>query len=234
MLKINIEHSMLMHEGVKKLRIDTEIERGELLCLYGHSGAGKTTLLRIIAGLTKPDKGEITFYDEVFFSSSRKVNLKPQHRHAGFMFQDYALFPHLTVSQNISFGQKQGKRNLTDELLTSFDLESLRNQKPEKLSGGQKQRVALARSLASSPDILLMDEPLSALDPALRNQLQQCILQYHQQLTPVTLMVTHDLPELQRLSTSMIELCHGEILYQGHPNEYINATQQHIDFYKAV
>jgi molybdate transport system ATP-binding protein len=217
MLKIDIQKAMLSAEGKTNLEVCTEIQHNELLCLFGHSGAGKTTLLRILAGLTKPDKGRIVFNDTVWFDSEKKINLPPQERNVGYMFQDYALFPNMTVEKNISFGQKEKNKEEVDKLLELFDLEILKNQYPEKLSGGQKQRVALARALAAKPNVLLLDEPLSALDFDMRLALQHEIRKAHELLNTVTIMVSHDLQEVFHLASSVITLKNGTVTNVGKP-----------------
>jgi len=215
MLKIDIQRSMLTSEGKTDLKVCSEIQSNELLCLFGHSGAGKTTLLRILAGLTTPDKGRIVFNDTVWYDSEKKINVPPQKRNVGYMFQDYALFPNMTVEKNISFAQKEKNKEEVDKLLTLFDLGTLRNQHPPKLSGGQKQRVALARALAAKPNLLLLDEPLSALDFDMRLALQHEIRKAHEVLNTITLMVSHDLQEVFHLASSVIMLRNGTVIKEG-------------------
>jgi len=217
MLRIDIQRAMLSAEGKTNLEVCAEIQGNELLCLFGHSGAGKTTLLRILAGLTKPDNGRIVFNDTVWFDSEKKINLPPQQRNVGYMFQDYALFPNMTVEKNISFAQKEKSQEEVDKLLELFDLKILKNQHPDKLSGGQKQRVALARALAAKPNMLLLDEPLSALDFEMRLVLQHEIRKAHELLNTVTLMVSHDLQEVFHLASSVIVLKNGKIINTGKP-----------------
>jgi len=224
MLNINIQHAMLTSEGKKTLEVNTEIETQELLCLFGHSGAGKTTLLRILAGLTKPDKGRIVFDDTVWFDSDKKINLPPQKRNVGFMFQDYALFPNMSVERNISFAQKEKDTAEVEKLISLFDLQSLKKQKPDKLSGGQKQRVALARALAAKPTLLMLDEPLSALDWDMRTELQDEIIKAHLLLNTVTLLVSHDIQEVHKVASSVMMLKNGEVIKCGVPAEVFNAT----------
>ena len=218
-LEINIEKSMLTSEGKANLKINIEISSNELLCLFGHSGAGKTTLLRILAGLLKPEKGRIVLGDEVWFDSDKKINLSPQQRNVGFMFQDYALFPNMSVRKNIEFAQKEKNKEDVDNLLSHFGLEALQKQYPAKLSGGQKQRVALARALAAKPDLLLLDEPLSALDYEMRLNLQDEILKAHELSNSVTLLVSHDKDEVRKLSNSVLMLKNGLIINKGKPND---------------
>jgi len=217
MLKIDIQKAMLTSEGKTNLEVCAEIQDNELLCLFGHSGAGKTTLLRILAGLTNPDKGRIVFNDTVWFDSDKKINVPPQQRNVGYMFQDYALFPNMTVEKNISFGQKEKNKEEVDKLMELFDLNILRNQHPDKLSGGQKQRVALARALAAKPNVLLLDEPLSALDFDMRLSLQHEIRKAHDLLNTLTVMVSHDLQEVFHLASSVIMLKNGTVINEGKP-----------------
>lgn len=223
MLKIDIQHAMLTSEGKCNLEVCTGIEDRELLCLFGHSGAGKTTLLRILAGLTKADKGRIVFNDDVWFDSARKISIPPQQRNVGFMFQDYALFPNMSVERNIRFAQKCSDLNQVEMLLELFELQSLRNQKPGQLSGGQKQRVALARALAAKPNVLMLDEPLSALDFDMRLALQAEIRKAHDLLDTTTLMVSHDVNEVMSLASSVVFIKNGKVVTEGRPEEVFDA-----------
>lgn len=218
-LGVHIEREMLTSEGKNLLKVDLEIAENELLCLFGHSGAGKTTLLRILAGLFNPDRGFISFNGQVWYDSAKKINLSPQQRNVGYMFQDYALFPNMTVCKNIEFAQRTRNAEEVDTLLSHFGLEALQKQYPAKLSGGQKQRVALARALAAKPNLLLLDEPLSALDYEMRLNLQEEILKAHELLNSVTLLVSHDKDEVRKLATSVILLRNGAIIGQGEPEE---------------
>jgi len=222
MLKIDIERKMFTSEGQSMLDVNLEIEQHELLCFFGHSGAGKTTLLRILAGLNKPDRGYIEFNGQVWFDSEAKINLAPQKRRIGYMFQDYALFPNMSVRANIEFAQSKKDQAEVDKLLDLFGLEALQKQKPMKLSGGQKQRVALARALAAQPQLLLLDEPLSALDHEMRENLQNEILKAHDLLQSITMLVSHDVKEVEKLATSVVLLQNGKIKNQGKTSEVLN------------
>lgn len=219
MLKIDIERPMLTSEGKKTLQVCSEIEDRELLCLFGHSGSGKTTLLRMLAGLTTPSKGRIVYNDTVWFDSDKKINLSPQLRNVGYMFQDYALFPNMSVEGNICFAQKKKDTEAIEELLELFDLSALRKQKPTQLSGGQRQRVALARALAAKPNLLLLDEPLSALDFEMRTALQHEIRKAHLLLNTITILVSHDVNEVCTLASSVMTIKNGKVLAQGRPKE---------------
>lgn len=214
-IHIDVEKMMLTSSGKVNLEIKVDIPKGELVTFFGPSGAGKTTLLRIIAGLVSPDKGKICYGDSVWFDSGKKFNISPQQRDIGFMFQDYALFPNMTVEENIKFGLDRKHSLYTNELLNVFDLVEFRHHKPSGLSGGQRQRVALARALARKPKLLLLDEPLSAIDPAMRSALQDEIAKAHHLSGATTVLVSHDLPEVFKLSKSVYVLESGKIVKHG-------------------
>lgn len=217
MLRIKIEHAMVAASGKTMLQLDTEVPPQELLCLYGPSGAGKTTLLRIVAGLVKPDFGRVEYRGRVWFDSEKSICLKPQDRKVGFMFQDYALFPNMSVAGNIRFAQQRKDVEAVDELLGLFDLKALAERKPHQLSGGQRQRVALARAMASEPDLLLLDEPLSALGQEMRQSLREEIRKTHLRLETTTLMVSHDVDEVRSLASSVLILDNGRMVRKGGP-----------------
>ena len=154
-IDIQIRKRMLTASGTMDLVIDTSILMGELVALFGESGVGKTTLLRILAGLTTPDEGMIRFGKTLWFDSEKRINIPPQQRNISLMFQDFALFPNMSVEENIAFAQPEKDADLVNILLEKFGLAEFRNRKPGGLSGGQKQRVALARALARKPRLLL-------------------------------------------------------------------------------
>lgn len=206
MLTIDISQPLSTAEGTAELRINTVIEKGELVCLYGPSGSGKTTLLRLLAGLNRPQKGFIAHNNEVWCDTEKQLFVGPQVRRTGLMFQDYALFPNMSVEKQLRYAQMQHDEALVDELLDLFGLKLLAKRKPHQLSGGQKQRVALARALASKPTLLLLDEPLSALDRELKLSIQDEIRKAHQLLGSVTLVVSHDPDEIKALSTSVLSI----------------------------
>lgn len=216
---IDVEKLMHTADGPMKLKVQASIQAGELVALFGQSGAGKTTLLRILAGLINPDKGIVKFGNTVWFDSARQINVVPQLRNISLMFQDFALFPNMTVEQNIRFAQPEKNGASVNELLGIFGLTEFRSRKPGSLSGGQKQRVALARALARKPQLLLLDEPLSALDAEMRNTLQNEIAQAHQLLGVTTLLVSHDLNEVFRLATQVICLEKGMVTRTGTPED---------------
>lgn len=216
---IDVEKRMHTADGPMNLKVQTSIQAGELVALFGQSGAGKTTLLRILAGLLSPDKGLIRFGNSVWFDSESKINVAPQQRNVSLMFQDFALFPNMTVEQNVQFAQPEKDQLSVNKLLGIFGLTEFRKREPNGLSGGQKQRVALARALARKPQLLLLDEPLSALDAEMRHALQDEIAKAHQISGVTTLLVSHDLNEVFRLASQVICLEDGRITHAGKPEE---------------
>lgn len=209
---------------------------GDIVGFYGPSGVGKTTMLRIIAGLTAPDKGFISVGGKVWLDTERGINLPPQKRRVGFVFQHYALFPNMTVRENLRFAQEHSDKAHIDELLDVFGLTNLQNRRPDMLSGGQNQRVALARALARRPDLLLLDEPLSALDHEMRSVLQDEILKVHKRWGITTILVSHDLPEVFKLCSRVINFKNGRVVDDGNPNEIFtkNRTSGKLQFVGEV
>jgi len=207
--------------------IDLEVGRGEFFVLLGPSGSGKTTLLRCVAGLEKPDEGEISLNDKMVFSRSRRVCAAPEEREIGMVFQSYAIWPHLTVAENIGLVLTHGrsrmsKKSAGERIRRSLELVQLENfeDRPARLlSGGQQQRVALARALAVNPALLLMDEPLSNLDARLREDVRANIKKLATQLGITVLYVTHDQIEAMVLADRIAVMAQGKILQIGSPFE---------------
>ena len=220
MINIDLHKTLMSAQKSFELDVNFEVNQGDFVAIYGISGAGKTTLLRIIAGLDQKSTGQIKINDSIWLNSKNKVCLKPQQRKVGMVFQDYALFPNMTVQENLEFALEKGKSTqIIDELIDTIELNDLKNRKPSTLSGGQKQRVALARALVQQPDILLLDEPLSALDDEMRFKLQDYILKVHQKYKLTTFIVTHDLAEVFKLTNYVIKLNEGKIIEKGTANE---------------
>lgn len=231
MIQLDFQKKLTSAAGDMLLQINTTIKEGSLVTLYGKSGAGKTTILRAIGGLTSPNKGVIKVNDSIWFDREKKINLKPQKRKVGFVFQDYALFPNMTVKENLEFAlDKNQPTKIITDLIDIIELGELQNRKPDSLSGGQKQRVALARALVKKPTILMLDEPLSALDYEIRFKLQQYILQVHQEFNLTTILISHDISEILRMSDQLIELEEGKIIREGKPNEVFNLKEFNAKF----
>lgn len=219
MIRLNLKKTLLGSLGKFVLEIDFTIQENEFIAIYGKSGSGKTTILRMIAGLEKPEEGFITFKDIVYFDSKKKIHLPPQKRNVGFVFQNYALFPNMTVLENLEYAAENHRKKQIEELLELLDLYQLKDRYPNALSGGQQQRVALARALVRNPKILLLDEPLSALDPFTRTRLQEEIRKIHKYYQLTTILVSHDKPEVFKLSDRVLILEDGKICNVGKPQE---------------
>ncbi len=214
MLTIDIEKKIQGSEGKMDLKVCLEMAEQGFIALSGESGAGKSTLLRILAGLEdasgKIQLGETSWLDG-------KKSLSPQQRDIGFVFQDYALFDNMSVEQNLLYVSKD--KVLAEHLLELTHMTELKKRRPHMLSGGQKQRVSLCRALMRRPKLLLMDEPLSALDPQMRSKLQQDILNLHQEFGTTTIMVSHDPSEIYKLADRVITLKHGKVVQDGTAKE---------------
>ena len=209
-----------------KLSIQTHTNHHPL-GIIGASGSGKSMTLRCIAGLETPDDGRIILNGQMLFDKKANINLPSQARRVGILFQNYALFPHMSVVQNIAFGirtapskrSKQQRIQTVLRYLAQFEIEDIRDRYPHQISGGQKQRVALARVLASQPDILLLDEPLSALDTYLRSSIEKLLIQTLSNYPGTTLFVTHKLEEAYRICTNLLILDQGRVIAEGHKKD---------------
>ncbi|EGY4790367.1 sulfate/molybdate ABC transporter ATP-binding protein [Campylobacter jejuni] len=222
MIKIDIKLPINTAKGKKQLELNTCLKANEITAIFGESGAGKTTLLKIIAGLIKPEFGRIEVGDELWLDTQKNINLAIQKRKIGFVFQDYALFPNMSVKENISYAATSKQK--VEELLSLMNLENLAKIYPKNLSGGQAQRVALARALAREPQILLLDEPLSALDFKMRSFLQDELVKILQHFKITTLLVSHDLAEIYKLSHRILELSNGKIIKDARTNEFFTSS----------
>ena len=220
MISLNIKKELHGSNGVMNLDINLSLQNGEFVALSGVSGSGKTTLLRVLAGLEEAF-GEIIVDGEIWLNE--KIKKPIQKRDIGFVFQDYALFPNLSVLDNLLYVKKD--KDLAKQLLSLTDLYELKNRYPNSLSGGQKQRVSLCRALMKRPKILLMDEPLSALDPHMRLKLQDEILTLHKEFKTTTIMVSHDPSEMYKLASRVLVLKDGKIIDDGLPKDILLKTQ---------
>lgn len=208
------------------------IKKGDFVAFHGKSGSGKTTLLRILAGFLKADSGYIKNANIAFFDDYKF--LAPQNRNIGYLFQDYALFPNMNVMKNLLFANNDKK--LASELLSLVELEEHEHSSVAKLSGGQKQRVALARALMRRPDILLLDEPLSALDNEIRAKLQDYLIKIHESFGMTTILVSHDVSEIYKLAKVVYELNDGKIINQGTPSQIFlkHSGSQKFSFHAKI
>lgn len=213
MLEISLKKKL---EGIE-IGVELRLEE-ELLVLFGPSGAGKTMILKMISGIAAPDEGRVSAGGEVLFDSAKGVDLPVRQRKVGYLFQDYALFPHMTVEENIAYGIEGSKafaKEKVGELLSVMRLTGLEKRFPHELSGGQKQRTALARTLAASPRVLLLDEPFSALDYQVREKLRADLANIHRLFPITTVLVTHDLEEAFMLGKKIAVINNGAIEQSG-------------------
>ncbi len=220
-MDIDIDIRKTLRAGQRSFHLEVRIRAEcQRMVIFGPSGAGKSLLLKAIAGLMTPEQGRIRLGDTVFFDVQAGIDLAPQARRVGYLFQDYALFPHLTVRQNIGFGLCRGWRNpgakrrleAVDYWLDAFQLAHLAHQHPGELSGGQKQRTALARALVASPRALLLDEPFAALDAELRVRMRQELDELQPRLGVPMILITHDPADVQAFGDRVITLREGSVV----------------------
>lgn len=218
LLKVNI------HKKLNEFDLDVEFElKNKRLGILGPSGCGKSMTLKSIAGIVNPDKGvvSLTMDDEtIYFDSNKKINLKPQKRNVGYLFQNYALFPNMTVEENVAIGlSKNNNKTDVSEMIKRFHLEGLEKRYPRQLSGGQQQRVALARILAYSPDVILLDEPFSAMDTFLKEQLRIELANVLNDFDGFSVLVTHNRDEAFQFCDELLVLDKGKIIAKGNTHE---------------
>jgi len=233
MIKLNnISHSYDSKQVLENLSL--EIEPNKLTCLLGGSGSGKTTILRIIAGLENPQYGEVSINSKVF-TSNNKIIVSPNKRNLGFIFQDLALWPHLSVFDNIAFGLKERKENnireKVNEILGYFGINELSVKFPNQLSGGQKQLVAISRSLVLKPDVLLMDEPLNNLDVKLKRRILDYIKKLKQEFNLTIIYVTHDHKEAFAISDKVVVLQNGKIEEVGTVEQIEQSNNEFVNYF---
>ena len=203
---------------LRAFALELELDVSRTVALVGPSGAGKTSVLRVIAGLLVPSRGRVSLDGERWLDTEQGLSLPPERRRVGLVFQDYALFPHLTVSGNVAFG---AGRRAVDELLERFRIAHLASAHPEELSGGERQRVALARALAREPAVLLLDEPLAALDAHTKSEVRHELAELLRELALPTLLVTHDYEDAAALADEVGVLVEGRLRQLGPPAELV-------------
>lgn len=229
-IEVDIEKKFYGRKGQRKRGQDPTFSMhcsfdagSDFMVLFGSSGSGKSTALRCLAGLETPDSGSIRINGTVYFDSRKKINLPPQKRRIGYMFQENTLFPHMTVRQNIAFGLKglnaREKAARVNEMLDLVGLRELEAAYPEELSGGQKQKVSLVRALAPAPDVLLLDEPFSALDTVVRLRLRKELKAIQKRLKVPVIFITHDPVEAFTMADRMVVFDNGHVQQLGSPEE---------------
>ena len=219
MLRVEAQTSL----GALELDVWLQVEAGECLALAGPSGAGKTSVLRIAAGLVRPRRGRVEANGEIWLDTDRGIELAPEHRRCGYVFQEYALFPHLSAWQNVAYPlrgmSRPARRERALELLARFGLAGLADARPRTLSGGERQRVAVARALARRPGVLLLDEPLSALDARTRAAAAHQLSAVLHEVDIPSLLVTHDFSEAAQLGDRVGVIDAGRVVQEGTPSE---------------
>jgi molybdate transport system ATP-binding protein len=219
-MQIAIDISKTLRSGERTFQLDARFASvAQRVVVYGPSGAGKSQMMKALAGLMTPDAGRIELAGRVLFDAAAGVNVPARERNVAYLFQDYALFPHLNVRQNIGFGLQRGWRNPRAGVdgdairywLQAFELEHVANQFPHQLSGGQRQRVALARALAPQPSALLLDEPFAALDPGLRERMRAELDALQRRLAIPMLIITHDAEDVRVFGEHVLHMEQGRI-----------------------
>lgn len=230
MLDVRIQKDFVSENAAVTFSLDACFAAGEnITVLFGPSGSGKTSILRAIAGILAPDRGRISVNGKVYFDSEQAIDLAVQERRVGFVFQDYLLFPHLTAEQNVAYGIRAGsekaRRSRAGEMLSLLGIERAADRRPRELSGGEQQRVALARALAFEPVVLLLDEPLSAVDAATRARLLGDLVMIQRRTRVPFLYVTHSPADAVRAGDIALVLERGRIVQQGAPQEVFNSPR---------
>jgi len=220
MITVRCRKALQSAKGPIDLTVDLSIKEGACAAVFGESGSGKTTVLRMIAGLTRPDEGYINVGGRVLFDSTARIDLPTQERRTGMVFQDHNVFPNMTVIENIRYAMRPGDDGtFATDLLKAADLVSLADVLPAKLSGGQRQRVAFIRAMVNRPDLLLLDEPFSSLDTAMRIRLQDEVAAWHRKYGVTAIVVSHDITEVMRLADTVFCLTCGKVTAFGNPED---------------
>ena len=234
-MAVSVDIEKKLHGFTLKVKLESD---GSPMGILGASGSGKSMTLRCIAGIQTPDSGRIVVNDKVLFDSEKKINLKPQERKVGYLFQNYALFPTMTVEKNIACGYRGDKKHLKAKVadyIERYQLNGLEKRYPGQLSGGQQQRVAIARALAMQPKVMLFDEPTSALDPEMVNEVLDVMVELaHEGMT--MLCVTHEMGFARKVADKVVFMSDGQILEQSTPEDFFEnpKTDRAKDFLSKI
>lgn len=230
MIEFNLQKALSPNIETFDFDLRGTAQDGEIVAIHGISGVGKTTLLKMIAGLITPDSGTVSVNGSQWFDSDQKINIATRNRDLGFLFQDYALFPNMTVLQNLQYAMTaDSDPAFADRVIEITELGDLLAKSPNKLSGGQKQRVAFARSVMRKPSLLLLDEPLSALDAALRSVLQNELLELRKLLDVTILFTSHSISEVYKLADKVLLIEGGRITKEGTPSDVFAVGDDSVD-----
>jgi molybdate transport system ATP-binding protein len=222
MINIDVNRVIKSKKHNFHLNCAFKLESGSFISIFGPSGAGKTTLIRIIAGLDKIDNGFINIDNSTWVNTEKKINLKPQQRKVGMVFQNSALFPNMTSRQNIEYALTKGQSDqIIKELIEILELKDILDKKPNQLSGGQLQKVAIARAIVQMPKVLLLDEPFSAIDDEMRLKMQDYILKVHKKFKLTTFLISHNVAEVFKLSDIVLKINDGQLINKGKPSQVL-------------
>jgi len=237
MIELQLIKQLQGASGGMEIDVDLQIPSGSITGIIGPSGAGKTSLLKMIAGIQSPDRGRISVGDKVYYDSATGLDTSPQKRDVGLVFQDLALFPHMDLEAQLRYAlpdalaerspNGQGE-SIIDEAIKMMGLEELRGQRPQRLSGGQQQRVALARSVVQRPSLLLLDEPFSALDDDMKQEIRSYVRSIHERYKMTILLVSHDHGDISELCDHVIHLDHGKVMSHGPVSSAAIKSYRHI------
>lgn len=241
LLEVDIARRLASHGRTFDLEARFACRR-DVTVVFGPSGSGKSLTLQAVAGLMRPDRGRIALHGSPLFDAGTRIDTPTRDRGVAYVFQDYALFPHLTVERNVAFpltrwwqrGVPPGARSAVEDMLALFELEPLRGSYPAQLSGGQKQRVALARAMVAKPRLLLLDEPFSALDPLLRERMRHELLRYRSRFDVPLLVITHDPDDVATLADEVIVFREGRVVFQGDTHEALDGVETGPQVRRAV
>ncbi len=207
------------------LKVDVELPNSGVTVFFGPSGSGKTSVINLLSGMMRPDKGFIKIHDRVLFDSEKRISVPPYERRMGYIFQESRLFPHLTVTGNLRYGYREGGQIVFDEVVELLGVGHLLKRRPHHLSGGEKQRVAIGRALLTNPDLLLMDEPLSALDELRKEEIIPFIKRIRDEFYTPIVYVTHSTQEVERLANNVVVMKNGVVTAFGHVDEILPALK---------